>query len=194
MNTARAYKVLAVCDDEPTCGFCGRTDLQRVVAFEEVETGAILYAGTTCAQTVRLLVVDETGEAKPRTARQILTLAERKARESAIEAALEAAAWSVAWIVDGWRQADGVAGLEELTGWGGGGYELREIAGDRNGCLAVELPRVRTNQARNLILGWARRVYAIRKGKSLANRERLAGELEGWIEARRLSGAATRAA
>ena len=91
---ARRFKVLALCDDESTCFFCGREDLQRVVAFEDLDNGETVFAGTTCAQTVKLIVLDEeTGEERPMKAREILTRAERANREAKLAAELEAFTW-----------------------------------------------------------------------------------------------------
>lgn len=99
---ARRFKVLALCDDVDTCEFCGRTDLQRVVAFEDVESGEVLYAGTSCAETVKLLVLDDEearGEARPMKAREILTRAARATREAAAATALEGLTWRIVELV-----------------------------------------------------------------------------------------------
>lgn len=47
--TARQFKILGICDDVNACDCCGKSDLQKTVAIENCETGAIGYFGTTCA-------------------------------------------------------------------------------------------------------------------------------------------------
>jgi hypothetical protein len=120
----RRYRVLALCDDTSTCEFCGRTDLQRVVAFEDTETGSVLYAGTTCAQTVRLIVVDEeTGEAVPRTARELLTRAQRATREATLAAKVEALEWRIVELIiaaNAAYEATGPAYPARISYWGYG--------------------------------------------------------------------------
>lgn len=191
---ARAYRVLAICDDESTCGFCGRVDLQRVVAFEQIETGEILYAGTTCAQTVKLIVLDEeTGELAPRKAREILKLAERKARESKLAAALELAGWQVVVMLEGYRTSEYAGELisENMTAWcGRGGYTLAAKIG------GVIIPRSgnRNRFAINLVCGYLGRLARIEGMSQLARREELAEQLLAWIESFRLSVAARIAA
>lgn len=171
----KAYRALAVCDDESTCGFCGKTDLQRVIAFEEIETGEVIYAGTTCAETVKLLIVDESeesGEAKPRKARQIVSMLERKARETALAASLELAGWTVAALVIAWN-----------------GDALPCSRGERLPCgLEVPVPQgssVRQNAIARLIYAWVRKLAKIEARASLARKEELALELHSWIEAHR---------
>lgn len=186
----KAYKVLGLCDDVSTCEFCGKTELQRVVAFSEVETGEVLYAGTTCAETVKLIVLDETtGEAVERTANQIMTIARRKAREQELSESLERAAWAVAELVMSWRDSLGTSTDEDLTSWASGGYELRILHGDRNGQVLLPMPASFEGRAaaRGLVLNWALRVYRIQELKSVGVALQHASRLHEWIEAYRLN-------
>lgn len=50
---AKRYKVIGTNDDQTWCDICGKTELKRVVWFEDLETGEILAAGTTCAAKVQ---------------------------------------------------------------------------------------------------------------------------------------------
>ncbi len=43
------FKVLGVTDERSSCDCCGRDGLKKVVAIQNVETGAVGYYGTTCA-------------------------------------------------------------------------------------------------------------------------------------------------
>lgn len=182
LAAGRRFRALALCDDTDTCEFCGKTDLMRVVAFEDVDTGEILYAGTTCAQTVQLLVVDdETKEAAPRTAKQIVSFVERKNREAALAEKLELAGWQVAWLLDGWRESEYTGALVELEigsfcsrGSVEAGYALGRVLIPGNGN--------RSRFSLNLLCGWLHRTEKIKAGRSLASREKNAAALLEYIE------------
>ncbi len=47
--TARQFNILGICDNVNSCDCCGKTQLQKTVAIENCETGAIGYFGTSCA-------------------------------------------------------------------------------------------------------------------------------------------------
>lgn len=48
-TTIRRFKILGVCDNINECDCCGKTELQKTVAIENLENGEIKYFGTTCA-------------------------------------------------------------------------------------------------------------------------------------------------
>jgi len=48
-QTDRQFKILGICDNVNSCDCCGKTELQKTVAIENGETGAIGYFGTSCA-------------------------------------------------------------------------------------------------------------------------------------------------
>lgn len=48
-TTARQFKILGICDNVNACDCCGKQGLQKTVAIENCETGAIGYFGTSCA-------------------------------------------------------------------------------------------------------------------------------------------------
>lgn len=192
----KAYRVLGLCDDVSTCEFCGKEDLQRVVAFREVTTDEVLYAGTTCAERVKLIVLDEkTGEAVERTAGQILALAKRAEREAALSASLELAGWKVVALLSAWRESQGEGMDQDMTIWSSGGYELRITHGDKNGQVLVRLPATLEGAActRALVCGWGLRTYKISGLKSLKAQEQHTAKLHEWIEAMQMN-AATRLA
>lgn len=178
----RRFRPLALCDDTDTCEFCGKTDLMRVVAFEDVDTGEILYAGTTCAQTVELLVVDdETKEAAPRTAKQIVSFVDRKVRETALAAKLELAGWQVVELLDGWRESEHAGAMVELEI---GSFCSRDSvqAGYDLGRVMIPGSGNRSRFSLNLLCGFMHRVTKIARGKSLASREKGAAGLLAYIE------------
>lgn len=171
MTEPRRYRVLAITDDETTCGFCGKTDLQRTVAFEDVETGETLFAGTTCAATVRLIVLDE-GEARPRTAREILTLAQRATRERALSDALDSLTWATIGALTHLQgpdtdrasqpiQIDSYTSAESARG-----LKVPSVA------WTAYNARARENMIIVLARDWARAVDAVRRPGTLAKREK----------------------
>ena len=50
---SKRFKVIGTNDDQTWCDICGKTELKRVVWFEDLETGEVLAAGTTCAAKVQ---------------------------------------------------------------------------------------------------------------------------------------------
>ncbi len=171
----RVYRPIALTSDESTCEFCGKTDLQKVVVFEELETGALLHTGTTCAETVQLLVVDESGEAKPRKAREILTMAQRAVRTAAIDAALNVYAWRVAEFVIHMR------GEENSKPFA---LDLYTSAAAARGVEVASVPWVAFNanlRDRAIVAAarsWAKTVDAVNGAKSLSKREALIADAE----------------
>lgn len=188
-HAGRAFRALAVCDDTDTCEFCGKTDLMRVIAFEALDNGEILYAGTTCAQTVKLLVLDEdTEEIAPRTAKQIVSLVERRARELKLAELLELAGWQVAWLLDGWRESEHAGALVELEL---GSFASRDCSNAVYALGRFLIPGSgnRSRFSINLITGYMHRLGKIQRGKSLASREKNAAALAEYLENFRLTAA-----
>lgn len=68
------FKILAVVDDVNCCECCGKTDLLRTVAIENLTTGEIKYFGTTCA----LQPVKGFGIEKKEIAKEIRLLEEKQ--------------------------------------------------------------------------------------------------------------------
>lgn len=181
-NLGRTYRALAICDDTDTCEFCGKTDLMRVVAFEAIDTGEILYAGTTCAETVKLLVYDEeVADAAPRTAAQIISMIERKTREIELAKQVDLAGWLVVVMLDAWRTSEWAGALCDagMTSW----------CSSKSYTLVASLPTFTVpatgNRYRfsiNLLCGFWDRIARIRSTNSLAARERKVAELLAYIE------------
>lgn len=68
------FKIIAVVDDVNSCECCGKTDLQRTVAIEDLTSGEIKYFGTSCA----LQPVKGFGIEKKEIAKEIKLLEEKQ--------------------------------------------------------------------------------------------------------------------